>query len=65
MDKARTFLPTAWTRLINQTTVSRQAGQPDTEEQPSRIRMIGVEVRVGDYALDNSNYVSMRNFGVI
>ena len=47
---------------INQTTVSALLGSL-TEEQPSRIRMIGVEVRVGDYALDNSNYVSMRNFG--
>ena len=30
-----------------------------TQEQPSHTRMIGVEVRVGDYALDNSNYVSL------
>ncbi len=47
---------------INQTTISAMLGSL-TEEQPSRIRLIGVEVRVGDYALDNSNYVSLRNFG--
>jgi predicted Zn-dependent protease len=47
---------------INQTTISAMLGSL-TEEQPSRMRLIGVEVRVGDYALDNSNYVSLRNFG--
>ena len=35
-----------------------------TEEQPSRLRLIGVEVRVGDYALDNSNFVSLRSLGM-
>jgi len=47
---------------INQTVVSAMLGSL-TEEQPSRMRLIGVEVRVGGYALDNSNYVSLRNFG--
>ena len=46
---------------INKNSVSAMLGSL-TEEQPSRIRLIGVEVRVGDYALDNSNYVSIRNF---
>jgi predicted Zn-dependent protease len=31
-----------------------------TESQPSHERTIGVEIRVGDYALDNSNYFSLR-----
>ncbi len=47
---------------INRTSVSAMLGSV-TEQQPMRMRMIGVEVRVGDYALDNSNYVSLRNFG--
>lgn len=47
---------------INQSTVSAMLGSL-TLEQPSHMRLIGVEVRVGDYALDNSNYVSLRNFG--
>jgi len=47
---------------INRTTVSATLGSV-TDQQPMRMRMVGVEVRVGDYALDNSNYVSMRNFG--
>lgn len=47
---------------INQNTVSAMLGSL-TQEQPSRMRLIGVEVRVGDYALDNSNYVSPRSFG--
>jgi len=47
---------------INQTTVSAMLGSL-TEEQPHRMRVIGVEVRVGDYALDNSNYISLRSFG--
>ncbi len=47
---------------INQTVVSAMLGSV-TEEQPSRVRLIGVEIRVGDYALDNSNYFSLRNFG--
>jgi len=47
---------------INQTSVSAMLGSL-TEEQPSRMRLIGVEVRVGDYALDNTNYVSIRSFG--
>ena len=45
---------------INQISVSAMLGSL-TAEQPSRMRLIGVEVRVGDYALDNSNYVSLRN----
>jgi predicted Zn-dependent protease len=47
---------------INQSSVSAMLGSL-TQEQPSRMRLIGVEVRVGDYALDNSNYFSLRNFG--
>ena len=47
---------------INRTSVSASLGSV-TEQQPMHMRMIGVEVRVGDYALDNSNYVSLRNFG--
>jgi predicted Zn-dependent protease len=47
---------------INRTTVAATLGSI-TEEQPSRLRLIGVEVRVGDYALDNSNYVSLRSLG--
>ncbi len=47
---------------INRTAVSATLGSV-TEEQPSRMRLIGVEVRVGDYALDNSNYVSLGSLG--
>jgi predicted Zn-dependent protease len=47
---------------INRTAVSATLGSV-TEEQPSRMRLVGVEVRVGDYALDNSNYMSLRSFG--
>jgi predicted Zn-dependent protease len=47
---------------INQHSISAMLGSL-TQEQPSHMRMIGVEVRVGDYALDNSNYVSLRSFG--
>src|SRR5262249_49743642 len=45
---------------IDDTVVSASLGSL-TMSQPSRSRLIGVEVRVGDYTLDNSNYVSMRN----
>ena len=47
---------------INQSSISAMLGSL-TQEQPLRMRMIGVEVRVGDYALDNSNYFSSRTFG--
>ncbi len=47
---------------INQTAISAMLGSL-TEDQPSRARMVGVEVRVGDYALDNSNFVSLRSLG--
>jgi predicted Zn-dependent protease len=47
---------------INRTEVSATLGSV-TEQSPLRMRMVGVEVRVGDYALDNSNYVSLRTFG--
>jgi predicted Zn-dependent protease len=33
-----------------------------TQSNPIRTRVIGVEVRVGDYAFDNSNYVSADSF---
>jgi len=46
----------------DRTSVSAMLGSV-TEEQPSRLRMVGVEVRVGDYTLDNSNYVSLRSLG--
>ena len=45
---------------INQGTVSAMLGSI-THEQPFHTRLIGVEVRVGDYALDNSNYFSVRS----
>ena len=45
---------------INQSTISAMLGSL-TAEEPLRRRLIGVEVRVGDYNLDNSNYVSIRN----
>jgi predicted Zn-dependent protease len=47
---------------IDQNTISAMLGSL-TGDQPSRSRLIGVEVRVGDYALDNSNFVSMRSLG--
>jgi len=47
---------------INQNSISATLGSL-TQDQPLRMRMIGVEVRVGDYALDNSNYLSSRMFG--
>jgi predicted Zn-dependent protease len=47
---------------ISRTAVSATLGSV-TEEQPSHMRLIGVEVRVGDYALDNSNYVSLSSLG--
>jgi predicted Zn-dependent protease len=48
---------------INRTAVSAMLGSV-TEEEPSHVRMIGVEVRVGDYSLDNSNYVSLRGLSM-
>jgi predicted Zn-dependent protease len=47
---------------LREMTVSAMLGSI-TEQQPSRTRLMGVEVRVGDYALDNSNYVSLRSLG--
>jgi predicted Zn-dependent protease len=47
---------------INQINVSAMLGSV-TQEQPLRTRLIGVEVRVGDYGLDNSNYISLRDLG--
>ncbi len=46
---------------IDETKVSASLGSV-TEEQPSHRRMLAVEVRVGDYKLDNSNFFSMRSF---
>src|SRR5258707_3097552 len=43
---------------INETTVSAKLGSL-THTQPGRRRVIGVELRVGDYTLDNSNYFAM------
>jgi predicted Zn-dependent protease len=34
-----------------------------TEDHTSRHRLLGVELRVGDYQLDNGNFFSARNFG--
>ena len=34
-----------------------------TASQPARARVVAVELRVGDYALDNSNFLSSRGFG--
>ncbi len=34
-----------------------------TQSNPIHTRILGVEVRVGDYAFDNSNYVSAQSFG--
>ncbi|HTZ95237.1 MAG TPA: metallopeptidase TldD-related protein [Terriglobales bacterium] len=45
---------------IDQFAISAMLGSI-TQEQPVRTRFIGVEVRVGDYALDNTNYLSLRN----
>jgi predicted Zn-dependent protease len=47
---------------LNDRSVSAMLGSI-TEEHPTRTRLLGVEVRVGDYALDNSNYFSPRDFG--
>ncbi len=47
---------------IRQSTVAATLGSL-TQNQPMRRRTIGVELRVGDYALDNSNYLSTRTFG--
>jgi len=46
---------------VNESSVSAMLGSI-TEEKPTQARMISVEVRVGDYALDNSNYLSMSMF---
>jgi predicted Zn-dependent protease len=46
---------------IDDTRVSASLGSL-TEELPSHRRVLEVEVRVGDYKLDNSNFISMRNF---
>ncbi len=43
---------------VNEATVSAKLGSL-THAEPGRRRVIGVEVRVGDYALDNSNYFAM------
>lgn len=47
---------------IDRTIVSAMLGSV-TQQQPTHMRLAGVEVRVGDYALDNSNYISLRSFG--
>ena len=46
---------------IDQVDVSAMLGSI-TQQQPARVRLIGVEVRVGDYTVDNSNYFSARTF---
>ncbi|HEX4485358.1 MAG TPA: metallopeptidase TldD-related protein [Terriglobales bacterium] len=47
---------------MNNNTVSATLGSL-TQQAPSRIRLVGVEIRVGNYDLDNSNYVSIRDLG--
>ena len=47
---------------VSQMTVSATLGSL-TAHQPSRLRLLGVEVRVGDYAVDSSNYISIRSLG--
>jgi predicted Zn-dependent protease len=49
---------------LTQNAVSAMLGSL-TQDQPSRTRLIGVEVRVGDYALDNTNYASLADFGSV
>jgi len=34
-----------------------------TQDSPTRMRFVGVEMRVGDPSLDNTNYLSPRSFG--
>jgi len=46
---------------IDDTRISASLGSL-TEESPSHRNLLGVEVRVGDYKLDNSNFFSARNF---
>ena len=47
---------------LNSATVSATLGSI-TQSNPVRTRIIGVEVRVGDYTFDNTNYVSAQSFG--
>jgi len=47
---------------LDSTVVSATLGSV-TQSNPAHTRIIGVEVRVGDYAFDNSNYVSADSFG--
>ena len=47
---------------LDSATVSATLGSV-TQSNPIRTRIVGVEVRVGDYAFDNSNYVSAQSFG--
>jgi predicted Zn-dependent protease len=47
---------------IDQIIVSASLGSL-TMSQPSRLRLLAVEVRVGDYRVDNSNYISIRSLG--
>jgi predicted Zn-dependent protease len=47
---------------FDQLTVSATLGSL-TVTQPTRARVLGVEVRVGDYSVDSSNYMSIRNLG--
>jgi len=47
---------------LNTATVAATLGSV-TQSNPLQTRIIGVEVRVGDYAFDNSNYVSAQSFG--
>ena len=34
-----------------------------TQSNPSQVRLLGVELRVGDYSFDNTNYISADSFG--
>src|SRR5947208_13815956 len=46
---------------LDSATISATLGSV-TQSNPIRARIIGVEVRVGDYAFDTSNYVSAQIF---
>jgi predicted Zn-dependent protease len=47
---------------LDDTTVAASLGSV-TQNQAIHRRLLGVELRVGDYALDNSNFMSFRTFG--
>jgi predicted Zn-dependent protease len=46
---------------LNRSAVSASLGSL-IQDEPARVRLIGVEIRVGDMNLDNTNFVSARSF---